>query len=45
MPAITAKPAHPAVVVSPRPLTEAEYRQILIDERVEREVASRWFRR
>lgn len=26
-------------------LTDEEYRQLLIDERVEREIAVRWFRR
>lgn len=32
-------------LVRPVVLTDDEYRQLLIDERVEREIATRWFRR
>lgn len=40
----TAQP-RPAVICRPVMLTEDEHRQLMIDERVEREIAIRWFRR
>lgn len=43
--ATTAAPPRPTVICRPVVLTDDEHRQLMIDERVEREIAIRWFRR